>query len=111
MMINIEQDLTIQKKAISIELLQQTTLKHEDGWRVIITYKITFSDQSTEVISITKVGEDYNTFWQNFNDGAYLFKVISESIGVEFTIPENFEDSFLNVIPVEEETPQPETEE
>lgn len=104
-MINIDQDLVIQKKAISIELLQQSTLKHEDGWRAVITYKITFSDQSTEVISITKVGEDYNSFWQNFNDGAYLFDVISESIGVEFNLPNNFEDSFLNVITVEDITP------
>ena len=104
-MINIDQDLTIQKKAISIDLLQQSTLKHEDGWRAVITYKITFSDQSSEVISITKVGEDYNTFWTNFNNGTYLFEVISESIGVEFTLPTNFEDSFLNPKPIEEVQP------
>lgn len=103
-MIDIDQELTIQKKAIAIELLQQTTLKHEDGWRAVITYKIVFSDQSSEVISITKVGEDYNTYWQNFNSGEYLFKVISESIGIELTLPDNFESMFLNVIPVEEET-------
>jgi hypothetical protein len=104
-MINIDQDLTIQKKAISVDLLQQSTLRHEDGWRAVITYKITFSDQSSEVISITKVGEDYNTFWLNFNNGTYLFEVISESIGVQFTLPDNFEDSFLNVTPTEDITP------
>jgi hypothetical protein len=105
MMIDINTDLTIQKKAVAIELLQQSTLKHEDGWRAVITYKITFSDQSSEVISITKVGEDYNNFWTNFNNGAYLFQVISESIGVEFNLPDNFEDSFLNVIATEDITP------
>jgi hypothetical protein len=105
MMIDINTDLTIQKKAVAIELLQQSTLKHEDGWRAVITYKITFSDQSTEIISITKVGEDYNTFWTNFNNGTYLFEVISESIGVEFNLPDNFEDSFLNVIATEDITP------
>ena len=104
-MINIDQDLTIQKKAISVDLLQQSTLRHEDGWRAVITYKITFSDQSSEVISITKVDEDYNNFWLNFNNGTYLFDVISESIGVQFTLPDNFEDSFLNVIPTEDITP------
>ena len=104
-MINIDQDLVIQKKAISVDLLQQSTLRHEDGWRAVITYKITFSDQTSEVISITKVGEDYNNFWTNFNNGTYLFDVISESIGVEFNLPANFEDSFLNVIPVEDITP------
>jgi hypothetical protein len=88
-MIEIDQDLNIQKKAVAIELLQQSTVNHEDGWRAIITFKIKFSDNSNEIISITKVGEEYNNFWQNFIDGSYLYKVISDNIGVEFNMPDD----------------------
>lgn len=40
-------------------------------------------------------GEDYNTFWTNFNSGTYLYQELTKDLE-GFELPEDIEDDFIN---------------
>lgn len=54
------------------------------------------SGQLIRPIAIHLNGEEHNEFWKNFNDGSYLYKILAQREGVEFTASEEVENSFLN---------------
>lgn len=54
------------------------------------------SGQFIRPISIDLQGEGHNEFWKNFNDGCYLYKILAQKEGAEFTPSQEVEDSFLN---------------
>lgn len=108
--IEVNQAISVQKVCTKFELMQQTIIKHEDGWRAILRIKATYQDETSEILDLVIQGAAYNVFWTNFTSGAFLIQTIADLMGVNITIPGGLEDTFLNVIP-EEPTPIPEQEE
>lgn len=53
---------------------------------------------------LTYKGEDFNTFWENFDSGEYLYQELVEKEELAVSIPEDIEESFVNekVLVVEE---------
>lgn len=43
-------------------------------------------------------GEDFNTFWGNFNSGEFLYQQLVEKEELEVTVPKDIEESFVNEI-------------
>jgi hypothetical protein len=50
---------------------------------------------------LTYTGEDYNTFWENFNNGAYLYEELTKNLE-NIELPEGIENEFLNEVESEE---------
>lgn len=44
---------------------------------------------------LTYTGEEYNTFWANFNTGTYLYQELTKDLE-DFELPEDLENDFLN---------------
>lgn len=102
--IEVNQAISVQKICTKFELMEQRTVKHEDGWKAILRIKSTYQDETSEVLDLIIQGEAYNTFWSNFNSGTYLLQTIADMMGISVKIPSEIEDTFLNVIP-EKPTP------
>jgi len=43
-------------------------------------------------------GEDFNTFWDGFNNGKFLYEQLVEKEALAVSIPEDVEESFVNEV-------------
>lgn len=71
--------------------------KSANGWFAEIMFEKVNQDGviiGTEVVS--KTGAEYNDFWANYTNGAYLFELLKQKLGLSVELPANIESEFLN---------------
>lgn len=104
----IEKELTITKKAISIEFKALHIIKHEDGTKAFIQFQINFDNATSELFEIQKVGKDFNDFYCSYNTTKDLFVEAYNSLGIDVQLlPDNLESAIINDI-IEEIQPSEE---
>jgi len=101
----INQNLQVQKKAISLDFAGLNIVKHTNGSQGFITFLIKFDNETTETFTIQKEGKDFNEFWNNFKDTKYLFSLAIEFLGLkDIVLPKSMEDYILNKVEEVEES-------
>lgn len=89
-------ETVIQSFTYTISNVSQTKTK-DMGWIAEITFDKTDSNGEsvgTEVVS--KTGLEYNDFWANYTNGAYLFELLKQKLGLSVELPAEIESEFLN---------------
>ena len=80
----------------AISNVSQTKTK-DRGWIVEITFdKIDGNGTSVGTEVVSKAGLEYNDFWANYTNGAYLFELLKQKLGLSVDIPAEIEGEFLN---------------
>ena len=80
----------------AINNVSQTKTK-DRGWIAEITFdKIDSNGTSVGTEVVSKEGAEYNDFWANYTNGAYLFELLKQKLGLSVDIPAEIEGEFLN---------------
>lgn len=89
-------ETVIQSFTYTISKVSQTKTK-DMGWIAEITFDKTDNNgQSVGTEVVSKTGLDYNDFWANYNNGAYLFELLKAKLELTQDIPAEIESEFLN---------------
>ena len=100
---DIQTNLTIQKKAIGIEFKALHIVKHENGTQAYIQFQINFENSSPELYEVKKEGEDFNTFFGSFNSVKSLYEEVFLSLGLDSSIlpSDDMNESIYNSVDVQ----------
>jgi len=98
MAIEINKPLVISDKQIFV--FENIVIANVDGEkRADITFAIKGEDGqriSEKVLSYT--GEDFNTFWANFNSGKFLYEELVRQEDLKVSVDNDLDEEFINVI-------------
>lgn len=81
-------------EVIGIHISRENYYPH---WQAVITLAIRNEkgeDLKQDIIRYQ--GEDFNTFWINFNSGKFLYDEYVSKNALALTVPSNVEDDFTN---------------
>lgn len=97
---NIQADLTIQKKATSIDFKALHIVKHDDGTVAFIQFQINFDNGSSELFEVKKDANNFNEFWSKFDTTKVLFEEAFAALNLDASVlPDGtLDESILNPI-------------
>lgn len=67
--------------------------------QLVATISFIVNDENGKRIDtkvLTYSGEEFNTFWSDFNSGKYLYEQLVEKQELDVTVPSSIEESFEN---------------
>lgn len=96
-MINIQEQIKIEQITYSIGSVN--LIKTRDrGWIAELMFEKFDSNNNligTKIIS--KTGQDYNEFWNNFNSGSYLMELLIQEEKLNIKLSSDLENEFINI--------------
>ena len=98
---NIQADLTIQKKATSIEFKALHIVKHDDGTKAFIQFQINFDNGTSELFEVQKDSNNFNLFWDKFDTTKVLFEEAFTALNIDVaTLPDSTMDEAIKNIEI-----------
>lgn len=74
-----------------------TQWNNQGVWSAKVVYnKLGDNGQVIDSVALDYTGTDYNTWWDNYNNGAFLIQNLITHLSLNVSIPPNIEDEFEN---------------
>jgi hypothetical protein len=74
-----------------------TVMHHFEPKEAFVTYGVfDDTDKQVDATQIHYTGEEFNTWFANFNTGTFLDEELKRILGIEAELPQNNEDYYYN---------------
>lgn len=94
-MINTQEQIIIEQITYRIGGIYLINTK-DRGWIAEIMFEMIQNSNVIGTKVISKTGQEYNTFWDNFNSGRFLIEEFITQNNIQFDIPDTIEEEFIN---------------